>query len=395
MSKLSEYLAKNGTFPPVTLTVRPIDSSRPPIKFNTYISYEFHSSIVVPVDTFQFSFKNPEIEGNFLDYVQEGDLVALDANNQTVMEGFIDAIDISTTLQGAEIVTVVGRDLMGQLEDQSPINDNSDPIWGNKVSIQQAVNYLIKDTRIKGLSTQDTPRNQYLLATEPGESKLSSLQRFLEPLNCVSWMVPGGRIKVGRPNMAQSTPSKGLIVMDRNNRKSNVLSIKAFRSSTQIPNLVIPVWAGQESVVKRVTKEQGIFNASAGPARLRKFGHKLAKAIPVSTPGGADPQSLAAVNDYIVSSVGGGNLLQAHAKREIARANLGELTVQVIVKGHYNDDLEPFVTDTMYQVLYPRAAVDEKMYLFDVHYLSEATDGQKTSLTFCKLGTIVSDVRAR
>ncbi len=91
---------------------------------------------------------------------------------------------------------------------------------------------------------------------------------------------------------------------------------------------------------------------------------------------------------------GGGNILQAYAKREIARRNVNEIIVQAVVPGHYNEEGEPYVTDTVYHVEYDRGGVDENMYLFQTDYGLNAERGQHTNLYFCRLGSIVADVRA-
>ncbi len=397
MSALTEFLQKTGRLPPVALLIYPLESSRPPIRLTTFLNYGFNSSVVIPVDSFSFSFKTAELglEKPFTSYVRGGDIAALEANGKVIMTGIIDVVDIETTEQAGELVNIHGRDLMGQLEDQTAVNDRSEQIWANQASISQAAGLLTKGTRIKGVALQDAPSSKYLLATEPGESRLTSLQRFLEPLNCIAWMTPEGRIRIGRPNMAASTPSRGTLIMDAQQRLSNVISMKAIRASTQIPNLIVPIWSGQESVVARVTKSQGVFNQATEPNYLRQHGHFVTRAVVVGTPRGSDPQSLSDVNNYVVARAAGSNLLYAQAKRELARANLGELIVQAIAPGHYNDDLEPFMPDQMYQIRYPRADVDLKMYLYQVEYTCSVDQGQRTNLLFCKLGTIVSDVRAR
>ena len=68
--------------------------------------------------------------------------------------------------------------------------------------------------------------------------------------------------------------------------------------------------------------------------------------------------------------------------------------MQVMVAGHYNDKAEPYVVDTVYDVYFDRAGVSERMYLFQVDYEMDESGGQRSALYFCRLGTIVSDVRA-
>lgn len=386
MSALLDYINKNGRGPQIGLTIHPLDPSRIQIELDQFLSYSFSASVLIPVDAFSFAFSMPGLAGRIDDVIQEGDLVELTAAGQTICTGIIDVVDIETTVDGGDVVQIHGRNLLGQLEDQGTVNGKDQPMWANKTTLLAAVGFVVKNTRIRGLVQQHSPAGQFLFATEPGESKLSALQRFVEPLNCLIWGDPLGRMIVGRPNMGQDP--QGDLMCDRDKRLSNVVSIKAIRSSTQIPNIVIPVWSGQESVQGKLP-EQRVLNPAEGPTRLRKAGHLVQKCVVVSTPSGADPQSLSDINAI---KVGGSNLLQAYALREIARANVGELTVQANVKGHFNDDLAPFLVDQVYNIAYSRAGIDEKMYLYQTEYSLDAQSGARTSLSFCRLGRIVAGV---
>jgi prophage tail gpP-like protein len=387
---LGTYLQKNGRFPLVSLHIQPIDASRSPVVLTQFEEYSFQSSVLVPVDSFSFTARNPTLAGSLYDFIRDGDIATLIANGVTVATGLIDTVTIATDPDSGEMIHISGRTLIAQLEDQSAINDTDDPIWGNGVTVEQAVNALINSTRINFYRLQQAPSGSFLFATEPGESKLSALQRYIEPLNCIVWMDPDGTIAVGRPDMGAS--STGTFVMDRQNRIANCLSIQASYSSTQIPNVVLPVWTGQETVQSRVAPEQAIYNKAQGPSRLFKNDHRVPKSVVVSTPSGADPQSLSAANQIVVA---GSNILQAYAKREIARANVHEVGVQVNIQGHYNQDLTPILVDSTYIINYPRASLNEKMYLHTVAYSLNRTQGQRTSLSFCRLGCIVADAAVR
>lgn len=387
MSKLTDYVNANGRFPPIKLRIVPLDTTRPPIEQVKFLSYNFSSSIMTPVDSFTFTFTNPTLTGSIYDYIQEGDTAELIVGDKTVATGQIDVVDIDTSTSDGEIVTISGRDLIGQLEDQNAVSINDEPIWANSSTIQAAVARLIESTKIKGLILQNAPSGNFLFATEPSENKISSLVRFVEPLNCVFWSSPEGKLVVGKPNMAQAPA--GELYCDRANRVSNVLQMKATFSSTQIPNIMVPIWSGQETVQARVSPEQRLNNASTGPTRLRKLGFLVPRAVVVSNPEGASPQGLADVN--AINQAGSANILQAYAKREMARMNVGELIVQAVVAGHCNNDLIPFQVDQCYKITYPRASISEKMYLYAVNYIMDR-GGQRTTLEFCKLGRIVADV---
>lgn len=384
---LMNQLNRTGRMPPVSLIIKPLDGS-PQITLERFLSYNFTSSILIPVDTFSFSFVAPD--GPPLnDMIKEGDICVLSANNIQLASGIIDQTEVETDGEFGEKGALTGRDLMAQLEDQDAISMDSKPLFANNLSIQNGVASLLNDTRITQIELRSTPSAKYLLATEPGESKLSALQRFLEPLNCLAWMGSSGQLIVGKPSMNQK--ESGLIFLDKGQRQSNVLSMKAIRASTQIANVIVPIWSGQELVTDRVPKQQRLYNAAYGPQRLFKLGHRLPKSVVVSAPNATDPQGLAGINAL---KAGGANILQAYAKREIARQNQKELIVQAVVPGHFNETGDPYLVDTVYRVRYDRGQVDENMYLFQVDYSLDESGGQKTNLFFCKLGTIVSDVKA-
>lgn len=387
---LQDHLTQFGTFPKVTLHIKPIDPKRKAVELTTFTEYNFESSVLVPISTFTFKLVNPTLDGSLLDFIRDGDIATLKANGTIICTGIIDTVNISTDFDNGEMVSIQGRNLLGQLEDQNAVNDIDDPIWASNLSIEAAINKLILSTRINYYRIQDppsTPPGGLLFATEPGESKLSALMRFIEPVNCITWMDSDGTIVIGKPDMGAKPI--GSFIMDRANRRSNCLSIQANYSSTQIPNVVVPVWTGQETVQSRVAKENAIYNNANGPKRLLGFQHRVPRSVVVSTPQGADAQSLSQVNDLRL--VGASNILQAYALREIGRGNVNEIGVQVNIKGHYNDDLEPIEIDTTYNITYPRASLSEKMYLHTVTYSMNAREGQRTSLSFCRLGCIVAN----
>lgn len=387
MSALLDYIKKNGRSPQVGLTIKPLDLNRDLINLTQFLSYSFSASVLIPVDAFSFSFTMPNLKGPIDHYVREGDITEVTAGGTVIGTGVIDVVEIETTMDGGDVVHIHGRNLLGQLEDQSTVNALDSPLWANKTSVESAVGALIQNTRIKGLIKQGTPSGSFLFSTEPGESKLSALQRFVEPINCIIWGDANGYLIVGRPNMGQSPV--GVLTCDRDGRTSNVLSMKAIRSSTQIPNVFIPVWSGQEIATTRVAPSQRVLNPAEGPKRLRLANHNVQRCIVVSTPSGSDPQSLSDVNAI---TVGGSNILQSYALREIARANIQELVVQANVKSHFNDDMVPLLPDQVYSVNYSRAGVQEKLYIYEVEYTMDPRTGPRTSINMCRLGRIVAGV---
>lgn len=388
MSRLSDYLEKNGRFPEVTLSIHPLDKDRSVFSIRNFLSYSFDSSILIPVDTFSFTMASPGSDFTFLDICKEGDSVSLSANGATLAIGTIDVIEVETTKDQGEIVTIHGRDFLGQWEDQNVVDIFGAPLYANSVGIEAVVSKLKNNTKVKGPALKNVSSVSGFLSSDLGESKIACFQRFCESLNIIFWMSPDGVLNVGKPSM-DASPS-GDIFIDRNRKQSNVLSIKATYASTQIPNYMAAIYAGQEGVQDRISKKQIIKNPAEGPSRLRNSNYPVIKANVCSYPTGSDPVSITSLN---VTKAYKTDYIYASALRDIARANVNELIIQANVAGHYNDNLEPFSPDTVYNVKYPRANVEEKMYLFHVQY-SLSEQGQRTSLYFTKLGTIVSGAPA-
>lgn len=401
---LQQLLEKTGRLPPVSLVIKPLSGGKNPLKntnpltLTKFLSYNFSSSILIPVDTFSFNFVAPDSKTPLSQIINCGDIVTLYGNNIALATGIIDQTDTEVDNEFGEKGMLNGRDLMSQLEDNDAITLDSAPIYANGTSVKNAVESLLDNTRIAGVVLQGAPTgSNWLLATEPCESKLAALQRFLEPLNCISWMSPEGKIVIGRPNMGQR--ASGKLVLNKEARKANVLSMKVIRSETRIPGAVCPVWSGQEDALHAVSKSQLLMNTAQGPSRLWKLDHRVIKTTVVSTPQGSDPQSFAQINGITVSNFnpnksGGGPILNAYATRELARQNQQELIVQVMVPGHYNEQGDPYKVDTVYTIDFDRGDVLENMYLFQTDYSLTLEGGQRTSLYFCRLGTIVADIIA-
>lgn len=385
---LNRTLADSGQSPPMAIIIKPLNGSKELI-LDRFLSYKFSSSILIPVDTFSFEYSAPDAPP-LTDFIQDGDIASLMANGVQLSTGIIDTTETETDDDG-EVSRLSGRDMMGQLEDQGAVTLTSTPIFANSISLQNGVKRICQDTKITKFDFRDLPRppTPPLLASDPGESKLAVLQRFLEPYNVVAWTGPSGQLIVGKPNMSQTR--KGSLVCSRSARFSNVLHARVTRSSTTIANMVAAIWTGQEVVQSRIPRHQIFDNDAPGPKRLRQAGYLVPKAVVVSNPNANDSQGLSDINKF---TAGGSTVLQGYAKREIARENVGEIVFQCMVQGHYNDLGEPYMPDTVYFIEYDRGKLSEDMYLYEVSYELTPAGGQRTVLTFCRFGCIVADIRA-
>jgi prophage tail gpP-like protein len=384
---LEKYLAENGRMPPVSIVVKPL-SGGPVIFIDKFLSYSFTSSILIPVDTFSLSFAAPDGPA-LTKVINDGDIIVLQANDVTLSTGIIDSTEIEIDREYGEKATIAGRDTMGQLEDQDAVSLQSKPIYAKSISIENGVKLICQDSKITKFDFRNLPNTPKLplLASEPSESKLSVLQRFIEPYNIVAWSGPDGELIVGKPNMRQI--KKGNIIISAKERYSNVLSARVRRQSTNIANMIAVIWAGQEEVTSRVGPQQIVDNAAPGPTRLRKANYIVAKTVVTSNINATDPQGLAQIN--AITQAGGSQVLQAAGKREIARQNVNEIIFECVVPGHYNANGEPWMTDTVYNISFDRGDLSEHMYLYQVQYQLSLEGGQTTVLSFCRLGSIVAD----
>lgn len=387
---LKEIVEKTGRLPKVEMMLTPIDT-RKPVVIDRFLSYSFASSILVPVDTLSFTAAVPDSETPFPEQVKEGDLISLFGNDIQLSTGIVDTTVLEVSGQSGETASVTGRDLMGQLESQSAVNERQEPIWADQYTIEQVLQAIVKQTRIpKTFIYRNISRKPWLFATEPGESKLSALLRYLTPLNALAWSAPDGKIIVGKPSMAKEN-ADGVIICSRSRGFSNVLDIKATRNAAIIPTSILPIWAGQESVQNRVSAQQSLLNNDASVTRLRNLKHFCPKTIVVSIPSGASAQDLSEVTRIQVQG-GGSNLLQAYAKQAMARENMHALIVEAVVPGHFNESGKPYVVDQVYDIEFDRGNVFERMYLYEVNYSLTPENGEMTRLLFCRLGTIVADI---
>jgi len=136
---LKRLLGKDGRFPSVDLVLTPLggnlDGRPTQISLNRFLQYSFKSSIIIPVDTFSFSFVAPDDDTPANQLIKSGDIARLDANQITVSTGIIDSSDIEVTAESGEMVTITGRDLMGQYEDNDAISIDDTPIWKNSYTV--------------------------------------------------------------------------------------------------------------------------------------------------------------------------------------------------------------------------------------------------------------------
>jgi prophage tail gpP-like protein len=384
-------LLLDGRFSPVAIdltSLTPLPGAKSVNTLGRFTDYTFSSSMIVPVDTFNFGFRMPDDKGTTLQKIaQDGDIATLYANEQYVCTGIIDSVALSVDSHNGEKCSISGRNMLSQLEDNEAVSISADPLFGNSLTINQVLAKLLKDTRIaQNFATQDGPTTPNLFSTAMGETRLQALLRYLEPLNCLVWMKPTGQLCVGKPNFSGTV--LGTLYCNRYATPvgSNILSLSMNRGSTTIPNTVTAYWSGAE--LAAASPQATYSNTASGPARLRNAGQNIIRSMVISTPDQSSTQGLTNVNRL---AGGQQSYLLSFMKRMVAEANRNELEVSIVVAGHYNPNGDPFLIDQVYHITCDRADIDKPMYLYAVDYSLSPQEGQRTTLHFCNLGTIVAD----
>lgn len=416
---LNQLLAKTGQFPGIGIKLVPLQQTLYSYGGNyqsisSFLEYKFRSSIVNPVADFSFTFAMPNYTKPFTDFIHEGDEVILFIKVQgqefTLCTGLIDTIETQVSSAG-EQVTVMGRDLLGQWDDQSIFTpDGNLQVLSASMSPTTLYDNLSQHTRTPAVRLQGIPSVAYPIGFSPQESKLQVVTRYLEPYNALVWSDPDGTVVFGKPNMAfapagtttASAPGasassasplnviSGTLMVNKTNGVANCLSMRSTRSSATIPNYVTGIFSGQTIAANQVTKQQGLANPQPGPARLASLGHYLSRVIVTSDPGGSLPQAMNFVSSLIFNGSNPLNRCRAYAAREMARENMRELIVQAVVPGHLNEQGNAYQKDQLYRVNFDRDGIDLVMYLYECEYSLDEKEGPKTLLMLCNLNSIVA-----
>jgi len=384
-------LQKKGRLSNIQLEITPLDN-KPAIVIDKFIEYRFSSNIIVPVDSFSFTFAAPNDKKTVLDYMAEGDIVSITADGTALSMGIIDSIDIDVDADTGERVTVNGRDFMGQLADQACVKPDCSPIWGNKMTLEQVGKALIETTRVSDVETIDAPSGSYIFATEPGETRLNALLRYLEPMNALAWMSPEGTLTLGRPTM--SGAPVGNIICNKKNRQSNVLKISATFAATQAASVIAGLWSNVQSNVSVLPKQQIFENPNARVQKLKKRGHQVFKAITSSTPSGSTPEDFRSVAEMQNAASNKKTVLEYMAQREFARENTNVLQVKAVMPGHFREDGEPYMPNEVYSIDFDRALINDVLYCYGVEWSLSPSHGQQSVLSFCSLNSIVANTKA-
>ena len=382
--------AANKQFP-IELEVLPIGESSG-AKLKNFMSYSFDKNILTPASAFRFTAGDTDF--NVISSIRSGDTVGLWVRNKSgeknqIATGFVDETDCHTSGEVEEFA-VTGRDTISQLVDNSAIDSKNKIIMLSKITLKNAALELIKNTRmVQNIIDRSIPTGELLFRTNPGETKISALQRYLEYCNCLIWADVDGTAIIGKPRMHQA--SMGNLICKKSDPKlNNVLDIRSRRNLT---NAIRKIAVQLQTL--SITDPTLSTVENKGEEILEKSNYLIGKSIyRTFTLGNGED----AVNQiYQLGSNPTSNVItnigQALAAREIAHSNMEILDVTCVVKGHINENGVPYDVDQVYTINYEKDDIDDDMYVYAVKYDLTEEHGMLTTLRLCKLYTIVADVR--
>jgi prophage tail gpP-like protein len=373
-------------FTPIEIDIKKASSndSATTIPLKTFNSYSFERNILVPASAFRFT--APGVDPAIRQSIRSGDIVTLwvltqSGVKQQIATGFIDETDTHIVPNSIEYV-ITGRDTLGQLIDNDSVDSSNQVIILKQATLSTIMGSLLANTRMpQSFVPQQLPNGSFLFQTNPGETKIASLQRYLELSNCLIWSLPDGRAIVGKPDFSQ--PTQGSLILNRSSNLSNVLEARVRRNvNTAIRQIVYQL---QTLDLVNPTPYTKINNdPDMAPLISAKVGRSVFRHF-----------SYGSGMDTVNTIVGPGNQSSTPQKigdnlslREIARDNMKILDVEMVVKGHLNDQGEYFDIDDVYQVQIPDDNVAEDMYVYSVSYELTLDHGMLTRLRLCRLGTI-------
>lgn len=357
------------------------------VTLRTFTSYTFDRSLLTPASAFRFT--SPGVNKSDRTQIRSGDIATLfvvnkDGDKRAIATGIIDETDTHVIPSNVEYV-LTGRDMIGQLVDNTAVDASNKIINTQQVNLKTIAEFLIANTRIPaGIITQQIPNGTFLFQTNPGETKINSLQRYLELSNCLVWCKENGQLIVGKPSFTQ--PASGaLTLLYSDPRGNNLLEARVKRNvNGAIRKIVAQLQSLDQVDAATYTKlnndpdMQAVADGLVGRSVYNRFsygsGTDLVNQV---TQVGNQTGNPRKIGDEL-------------ALREIARENMKILDVEAVVEGHINEIGLPYNVDQVYNVRIEDDDVDEDMLVYNVSYELTSEHGKLTRMRLCRLGTIVA-----
>ena len=383
-----------GILQPIYMNFISAIGSNKPITLNTLNSYSFDRSVLTPAAAFRFTAgsveKSDRLQIRSADTVQ---LYAKDPKNNPVLvaTGFVDETDTHGTASVLEYV-ITGRDTVGQLVDNCVVDVNNKITFFNEANLDSVINFLTSNTRISQnyFTSQLDKSLKFLFATSPGETKINTLQRYLEFNNGLIWADTDGTLIIDKPDFTQDI-SGSFIVLYSDSSLNNVMEFRVRRNINQAIRQIVVQQNGTEGAAS-VTAQDTLQNADPAfaPYAGKMIGRSVSKTF-----------NYASGNDVVNQSRGVGKgsyspetLSKNYAAMEVARENMKILDVEIVVDGHFNSSGTLYNVDQIYNVVIEDEDVSEPMYVYNVNYELTPDHGTITHLHLCKLWTICAYVDA-
>lgn len=354
-------------------------------------SYSFNQNILTPASAFRFT--APGVDKDVRNAVRSGDLVHLWATNSDglklpVATGIIDETD--THILPAKVSYVLtGRDLLAQLVDNAAVDAKNLIVNTEAISLYNLLASLLKNTRLpQSFLYQGLPNGKMLFQTNPGETKINALSRYLEFTNCLIWSDPSGQAIIGRPNFAQKS-SGALILNVTDTSQNNVMEARVKRNLNGTIRQIVTqlstngqVAAGEYTVKNASFQDDDDLKARAesgvGKSVYRTFSY------------GSGSDTINQIQQVGNSNGDPQNIGTALSLREIAHENMKILDVEIVVPGHINDRGFVYSIDQIYTVQIEDEDVNEDLYVYDITYELTVDHGLTTKMRLCKRGAIVA-----
>jgi prophage tail gpP-like protein len=326
--------------------------------------------------------------------IRSGDKILLYATNQAGIKiqlatGFVDETDTHITANSLDYV-ISGRDTLGQLVDNSAVDAQNKIQNTDKVSLDFIIQQVLANTRMPpGFLKQSVPNGSLIWQTNPGETKINTLQRYLDIMNCLVWSAPDGRMIVGKPNFSQYS-SGYLWISSSDPSDNNVLEARVKRNVNQaIRQIIVQLQTldqvdGQSFTRKNQDKDvKALASFKVGRSVYQHFSYS----------GGSEAiNQLTFVGNQTADPT---NMGTSYALREIARENMKVLDIELVVDGHINSSGGIYGIDQMYDVFIEDEDLQESLYVYSCSYELSQNQGLLTRLRLCRPGTIVDGAPAR
>lgn len=347
----------------------------------TFNSYNFMRSILSPAAAFRFT--APGVDKDIRMALRSGDTVSLygfnfENTSIPIATGFIDETDTHVLPGNLEYV-LTGRDTLGALVDNDSVDAQNKIINTQQVNLSFIARKLLENTRIpQQIIEKQLPNGLLLFQTNPGETKATTLQRYLEFTNTLMWSSPDGRLIIGKPDFTQA--SSGKLVLREDAIENNCLEARVRRNTNQAIRQIITQLQGLEQVD---ADPFTILNDDSDLKKQPGVGRSLFRTFTYG-------QGNDTVNTLSGTGVGGSPYAigKQYSLREIARDNVKILDIEIVVEGHLNSEGQLYNIDQIYDVDLSDDDVYEPMYVYSCTYELTLQHGMLTRLRLARLNTL-------